>query len=123
MRTINYLICKLYANFAFGNIRPSLSNFYFSKISVSLIILLWFYVLLYFLRIALNIGLETSLTWLYILLVIMIFYFLNKYTWTINQVEEFINDNENDEILNKMIWVFWATIIIPAVVYILIFNR
>ena len=123
MRTINYLICKLYDNFAFGNIRPSLSNFYFSKISVSLIMLLWFYVLVYFLRTAFNIGLETSFTWLYILVFFIIFHFLNIYTWSLSQAEAFINDEENKDVLNRMMWVFWATLIIPTVVYLIIFKR
>lgn len=74
-----------------------------------------------FLRITLNIGLETSFTWLYVLLLVMSFYILNKYAWTINQVEEFISENE--ETLNKMIWVFWAAILIPTTVYMLIFKR
>jgi hypothetical protein len=123
MRTINYLICKLYDNFAFGNIRPSLSNFYFSKISVSLIIFLWLYVLVYFLRRVFNIELETSFTWFYIIVFFIIFYFLNKYSWSLSQAEAFVNNEKNKEVLNRMMLIFWATLIIPTVVYVIIFKR
>lgn len=79
--------------------------------------------LVYFLRTVFNIGLEPSFIWVYIFLFFVIFYFLNKYTWTLNQVEEFINDKENEVTLNRMIWVFWAMLIIPTVVYTIIFKE
>ena len=119
---INLLICKLYDNFIFGNNRPSIFHFFLAQISISFIILHWLYVLIYFLNIALIKRFGFSLTWLYILLFFIIFYILNKKTWTINGVEEFINDRENERILNRTIWVFWASLIIPTIIYTLIFK-
>ena len=123
MRIISLLITKLYFNGKYGIRDASKIHFWMAQISVSLIILLWFYVLVYFLRTVFNIELETSFTWFYILVLFIIFYFLNKYTWSLSQAEAFINDEENKEVLNRMMWVFWATLIIPTVVYIIIFKR
>ena len=122
MKIISLLICKLYDNFSFGNSRPSISQFRLSQISVSFIVLFWFYVLIYFLRTKI-ISLENTFTWLYIILLGIIFYFINKYAWSLNQVEKFINDKENEPILNKMKWVFWGLLIIPTILYSLIFKR
>lgn len=122
MKTLNLLICKLYDNFSFGNIRPSLTNFYYAQIAVSLLILYWLYVILYFLKTTLNLK-DGSLTWLYLILFLIIFYVLKKNTWKLIEVEDFINDEENKETLNKMMWFFWALLLTPTIFLIIIFKR
>jgi hypothetical protein len=123
MKTLNFLICKLYDNFTFGNIRPSIINLYFSKISISLIILLWFYVFVSFVRIRVNIGFENSFSWFYLILFLAIIYFINKNTWSLSKVEEFTNDMENEVTLNRMMWVFWTSLLLPTILLILIFKK
>jgi hypothetical protein len=120
MKFISMLVCKLYYNGNYGIESPSTAKFYMIQISVSFIILFWFHVLIEFLKTVLDIGLKESFTAFYILLFCIIFYFLNKNTWTLDQVEEYINDKENEETLNDMIWVFWASLIVPTIMLMLI---
>jgi hypothetical protein len=115
MRIVNYLICKLYYNANYGIEKQSLFKFYLSKISVSLILLFWIAVLVNVIRTTFKIGIETSLGWYYMVLFIFIFYFLNKNTWTLSQVEDFISDDGNKQTLRRIIWVYWALLIIPII--------
>lgn len=120
MRTINLLIAKLYYNTKYGISESSKGHLWLSQISVSLIILFWFSVFIKTIRIALNLEIAESLSWVYIILFFVFFYFLNKTAWKLTQVEEFINDEKNEETLKRMIWVFWATLIIPTLVLLIL---
>jgi len=114
MKTLNLLVTKLYDNFVYGNIRPSLSQFILAKISVSLIFLYWLFFVVETLKKWFTFQLEAYIIWFYTISYLFILYFVNKYTWSLNQAEEYMNDKENEKPLKKMIWIFWAMLIIPT---------
>ena len=117
---INLLVCKLYYNFTFGNTRPSVSQFILAKISISLILLFWICVFVKILKKVLDLQISIPLAWLYTLLFFIIFYFLNKKTWRIHETEAFINDKENESILNDAKWLLGASYVIPLLLLLLL---
>jgi hypothetical protein len=123
MKIINLLICKLYDNFVYKNVRPSVSQYILAKISVSMILLYWLFVIIECFTMSMIKGIEIPLTWLYILLFFVCFYFIKKNTWSISQVEEFVKDKENEKILNGMIWIFWITLILPTIFFVLYVKK
>lgn len=116
MKTINLLITKLYFNSKYGIIGASKIHFLLAQLSVSFIILYWIYVTFYLLRIVFDIGFKTYFALVYTFMIFVIFYFLNRNAWTLNCTEEFINDKENKKILNRMIFIFWFSLVIPTIV-------
>ena len=112
MKTINLLVAKLYANTKYGIRGASVMHFVLAQLAVSCIVLYWCYVLLYLLRLAAGFGAETSWAGVYVAAFLVIFYLLNKHTWSLSQVEAVAQD---EAALKGTIWVLWAALVVPTV--------
>jgi hypothetical protein len=113
MKAINLLICKLYENFVYKNVRSSVSQYILAKISVSLIILFWLYVFFSILEMKVHFINIYMFDWVYLLLFGLIFYFLGKNAWTLIEVEQFIDNEDNKGVLNNYNWILWISVLTP----------
>jgi hypothetical protein len=125
MSIINRVIAKLYYNFKYGIDSPRQAQYIVAKIAFCLLACLWLVTIVKVsetylfesFRLTAN---DSSIILVYIILFLIGSYFLNKWTWTISEVEVYINDDANYETLKATSWLIVAIILIPMIVLLLL---